>query len=200
MPMKAERLSNSKWRVLAIPFGGPMKGGKDLDGEYFSPRTDVKPDWFRERPVLWHHAKDITIGDDALGTEDDLKVEADGWWATVWLDRSNRYWEQVNSLLSAGKVYGSSGALGHLVQKARDGEILVWPHIEQTLTPTPANPFSRVVPAKAVDLFASAGIPVDASHFADLGRDLPRGGDDPAMVQLRALAQSEALLARIKAI
>jgi hypothetical protein len=185
--LKAEQLSNAKWRVLAIPFGGPMKGGKDLDGEYFSTRTDIKPDWFRERPVLWHHGKDQTLQDESLGTEDDLKLESDGWWATVWLDRANRYWEQVNGLLSAGKVYGSSGALGHLVQKARDGEILVWPHIEQTLTPTPANPFARVVPAKAVDLFESAGIPVDTSLFdstADLGRDLPSGGDDSAMKRL----------------
>jgi hypothetical protein len=46
--MKAEQLSTAKWRVLAIPFGGPFKG-KDLDGEYFSPRTDVRPDWFPGR-------------------------------------------------------------------------------------------------------------------------------------------------------
>ncbi len=189
--IKAERLSNAKWRVLAIPFGGPFKGGKDLDGEYFSPNTDVKPDWFRERPVLWHHAKDMTIGDESLGTEDDLKMESDGWWATVWLDRANRYWEQVNQLLMAGKVYGSSGALGHLVQKAKDGEILVWPHIEQTLTPTPANPFSRVVPAKAANDFTSAGIAWQ--DLSDLGADLPSGGDDLAMAKAQAI--TDALIA-----
>lgn len=196
--LKAEQLSNSKWRVLAIPFGGPFKGGKDLDGEYFSARTDIKPDWFRERPVLWHHAKDQIVGSEALGTEDDMTKEPDGWWATLWLDRANRYWEQVNALLSAGKVYGSSGALGHLVQKSRDGELLVWPHIEQTLTVTPANPFSRVVPAKAVDLFQSAGIPVDPSLFestAELGHELPSGGDDSAK-RAQVLAWAEAELAR----
>lgn len=194
-PLKAVQLTNAKWRVLAIPFGGPFAGGKDADGEYFSPRTDVKADWFRERPVLWHHGGDGTIKDESLGTEDELKREDDGWWATVWLDRSNRYWEMVNSLLAAGKVYGSSGALGHLVQKARDGEILTWPHVEQTLTPTPANPFARVVPAKALDHFASAGI-----AFPDLGLDLPQGGEDPAMVrQARARAQAQALIARINA-
>jgi hypothetical protein len=184
--LKAEQLSNSKWRVLAIPFGGPLKG-KDLDGEYFSARTDVKPDWFRERPVMWHHGGDEVIKDEVLGTEDELKQEDDGWWGTVWLDRSNRYWEQVNALLAAGKVYGSSGALGHLVQKARDGEILVWPHIEQTLTPTPANPFARVVPAKAVTDFTLAGIPL-----GDLGQDLASAGDDPAVLA-RARAYASAV-------
>ncbi len=193
--LKAERLSNAKWRVLAIPFGGPFKGGKDLDGEYFSPRTDIKAEWFRERPVMWHHGKDITVGDENLGTEDDLKLEKDGWWGTVWLDRANRYWEQVNALLSAGKVYGSSGALGHLVRKASDGEILTWPHIEQTLTPTPANYFSRVIPAKAVDDFNLAGIPADLiSELSDLGPDLPEGGEDSAVTLARAIAYSEAII------
>ncbi len=189
--IKAERLSNAKWRVLAIPFGGPFKGGKDLDGEYFSPNTDVKPDWFRERPVLWHHAKDMTIGDESPGTEDDLKMERDGWWGTMWLDRSARYWEMVSEMLAAGKVFGSSGALGHLVRKAKDGEILVWPHIEQTLTPTPANPFSRVVPAKAADDFTSAGIAWQ--DLSDLGADLPSGGDDLAMAKAQAI--TDALIA-----
>ena len=193
--LKAEQISNSKWRVLAIPFGGPFKGNKDADGEYFSPRTDVKADWFRERPVLWHHAQDEVIKDDSLGTEDDLEQKDDGWWATVWLDRSSRYWERVNALLAAGKVYGSSGALGHLVQKAKDGEILVWPHIEQTLTPPPANPFARVVPAKAVDDFSLAGIAWNSADLPDLGLDLPSGGDDSAMQRARARALGTAYIA-----
>jgi len=125
------------------------------------------------------------VKDESLGTEDDLEKEKDGWWATVWLDRSNRYWEQISQWLADGKMYGSSGALGHLVKKAADGEILVWPHIEQTLTLTPANPFSRVVPTKAVDHFTSAGIATDfLATLPDLGRDLPSGGDDPAMDRL----------------
>ena len=142
---------------------------------------------------MWHHGMDAVLKDENLGTEDDLKEETDGWWGTVWLDRSNRYWDQVNSLLAAGKVYGSSGALGHLVQKARDGEILTWPHIEQTLTPTPANPFARVVPAKAIDHFTQAGIPVEG--LADLGPDLSSDGDDPATRLAKARAYSAAVIA-----
>lgn len=190
--LKAEQLTSVKWRVLAIPFSGPLKGGKDLDGEFFSPRTDIKADWFPTRPVLWQHGGDQSMKDTVLGTEDDLTKEDDGWWGTMWLDRSARYWAMVSELLTAGKVYGSSGALGHLVQKAKDGEILTWPHIEQTLTVTPANPFARVIPAKALSDFTSAGIAVDAANLSDLGRDLPSGGDDPAM-RLRLLARARAL-------
>lgn len=170
--LKAEQLGSARWRVLAIPFGGPFAGGKDFDGEYFTAKTDIKANWFKERPVLWHHAGDDVVGDETLGVQGDLKQETDGWWADVWLDRSARYWAQVNSLLSAGKVYGSSGALGHLVRKDhKSGEILVWPHIEQTLTPTPANPFARVVPVKAAHHFTSAGIelvPAVRGLLADL--------------------------------
>lgn len=207
--LKAEQLSNSKWRVLAIPFGGPFKGGRDLDGEFFSPRTDIKPEWFRDRPVLWHHGQDEAVKSDILGVEDDLKREDDGWWATVWLDRSARYWDHVNGLLAQGKVYGSSGALGHLVEKAHNGEILVWPHIEQTLTPTPANPFARVVPAKAFDDFTSAGIALeplkgyiatdlkDATN--DLHPDLPSGGEDAARERLTGeIARLEELVRQLR--
>ena len=192
-PLKAEQLTSVKWRVLAIPFGGPFAGGKDLDGEYFSPRTDIKADWFPTRPVLWHHGGDQAVKDAILGTEDELVKEDDGWWGTMWLDRSARYWAQVSALLAAGKVYGSSGALGHLVQKAKDGEILTWPHIEQTLTPTPANIFARVIPAKAAADFTSSGI--------SLGTDLETylsskdGGETPAMTKLtEALTNLEHLL------
>jgi hypothetical protein len=204
--MKAEQVGSARWRVLAIPFGGPLKGGKDLDGEFFTARTDVKASWFKERPVLWHHAGDATVGDEPLGVEGDLKQEVDGWWADMWLDKSSRYWAQVNALLAAGKVYGSSGALGHLVRKdAKTGEILVWPHIEQTLTPTPANPFARVVPVKALGDFTSAGLELGPavrgllsdldSLSADLTHDLPSGGDATAMARLDvALSELEALI------
>ena len=193
--LKAEQLTSVKWRVNAIPFGGPMKGGKDLDGEFFSPRTDIKADWFPARPVLWHHAQDEVLKDTVLGTEDDLVKEDDGWWATMWLDRSNRYWAEVSAMLAAGKAFGSSGALGHLVRKARDGEILIWPHIEQTITPTPSNFFSRVVPAKAMDHFKYAGLTFDPSDpSAHLSPDLPSGGVEVA--RLRALALGDAARAK----
>jgi hypothetical protein len=197
-PIKAEQTGTAKWRVLAIPFGGPYKGNKDSDGEFFSERTDVKPHWFKERPVLWHHGMDKTKDDpdDAIGTEGDLTKEKDGWWAEMWLDRSNQYWQQVTRMLAAGKVYGSSGSLGHVAKiNHKTGEILVWPHVEQTLTVTPANPFARVVPIKALTHFDSAGITVDDERRGlftepdsdpDLGANLPQGGDDPAMAKLVA--------------
>lgn len=200
--LKAEQLGSAKWRVLAIPFGGPFKGGKDLDGEFFSPRTDIKADWFKTRPVVWHHGLDTAVKDEELGTEDDLEKSDEGWWATVWLDRSNRYWAEVSSMLAAGKIYGSSGSISHFVQKDhKTGEILRWPHAEQTLTPTPANFYSRVVASKAVDLLTPAGmreILSDLDPAADLRSDLPSGGDEAARLRLSGMA--DLLLERLKSI
>jgi hypothetical protein len=199
--LKAEQIGTAKWRVLAIPFGGPLKGGRDLDGEFFSPRTDPKPSWFKEHPVIFHHGQDETIGDEDVGIEGEIVKEKDGWWAPLWLDRSNRYFAQLDALIRAGKMFGSSGSMGHLVRKAHDGEILVWPHVEQTLTPTPANIFSRITASKALDHFSTAGIELEPAMRdvltevpSDLGSDLPRG-EDPAMAALAStLSQLDEVL------
>lgn len=204
--LKAEQLGTARWRVLAIPFGGPFKGDKDADGEYFSPRTDIKEGWMKERPVLFNHGGDELTEDEELGIEGDLVKDKYGWWGDMWLDRSNRYWAQVNRMLQAGKMHGSSGALGHLVKKAPDGEILVWPHIEQSLTLTPANPLSRVVPIKSLVHFQRAGIELDEATRALFDTDsptpdyagLPTGGDDAARGRLAG--DISALLERIKTI
>lgn len=156
--LKALAIGDAAYRVNAIPFGGPLAGDSDLQGERFTPRTDVKAGWFDQRPVLFQHGMDATLKDAVVGTQGPLVQEDDGWWAEMWLDKSAQYWELVNGLLAAGKMYGSSGALAHLVRIAPDGEILVWPHIEQTLTPTPANPYARITTAKAADAFTAAGI------------------------------------------
>jgi hypothetical protein len=198
--LKAEQLSSPKRRVLSSPFGGPSapaRGqGKDFDGEFFSPKTDIKPDWFDRRPLVWHHNLDRTMkADPVMGTADDLEEKDDGWWTTIWLDRSHRYWSQVDELLRAGKVFGSSGSLPNFVRTdKRTGEILVWPFIEQTLTPTPANIYAVVTAAKAVDHFDEANIGLSPavrgllstdldSHEADLPADLPDEGGDGAAIQ-----------------
>ena len=202
--LKAEQVGTAKWRVLAIPFGGPLKGGRDADFEFFSPRTDPKPSWFKEHPVLFHHGQDDLVGDDDVGIEDEIVKGPDGWWANMWLDRSHRYFAQLNAMIAAGKMFGSSGSMAHLVRKAADGEILVWPHVEQTLTLTPSNIFSRITASKALDHFTTAGIELDPAmrdvlteldSVSDLGSDLPTGGEDPAMARLAStLSQLDEVL------
>jgi hypothetical protein len=148
--------------------------------------------------------------DPVMGTSDDAeKVDDEGWWSTLWLDRSHQYWAQVDQLLRAGKIYGSSGSLPNFVKTDhKTGEILVWPYIEQTLTPTPANPYSRVTAVKAVGHFDEAGLALspamrgiltDLESHGDLPDDLPSDGVQvPDANQRRIAAQLLAMEALTK--
>src|SRR5688500_13785110 len=159
-PLKAQMIDDGHFKLLAIPFGGPLQG-RDLDGEFFSRKTDIKPDWFAERPALWHHGQDGLLGDKVIGKATDLQEEEDGWWVDVWLKRGERHAELISQLSQKAPLYGSSGTIGYLKKSAPDGEILVWPYVEQTLTLTPSNLLSVSRPAKAVvDAFTDADIAV----------------------------------------
>jgi hypothetical protein len=171
-----------KYNIL--PFGGPIKGS-DLDGERFTKRTDPKPDWFSERPVIWHHGKDPTgiMGDALLGKAVGMEKRADGWWSDIWLNFMERRLTLVRDLaekaLAKGQdLMGSTQPIASLIRKAADGEILVWPVAEYSLTVSPQNTWSRPMKALLED-FDSASIPVhDAlkaflSDLDNLGADLP---------------------------
>ena len=177
--IKASLVDDNHFRLLAIPFGGPL-GGKDLDGEYFSAKTDIKPDWFSERPVLWHHGQDEYMSDTVIGKATDLTKEDDGWWVDVWIKAGEKRAELVKRLAQKAPIFGSSGTIGYLRKATKAGEILVWPYVEQTLTTSPQNALSIAKPAKAwLDDFDDASIPVhDAlkaflTDLDNLGADLP---------------------------
>lgn len=146
--------------ILAVPFHGPIRG-KDTDGEFFSKNTDLCLDWFPDsRPLLYHHGLDSGPGVAAVGKVDSTtaKEADDGWWVQAQLDKSNAYFEAISKLVADGKLFASSGAMPHLTLKARTGEILRWPWVELSLTPTPANLFARVEPAAAKAHYTAAGI------------------------------------------
>lgn len=186
LPMKAAELDPDEmeawWagkvprRLLAIPFSGPIPGpaGKslDVDAEFFDDRTDIKPSWFEERPVDWHHSKDPTgllngvlIGKaNRLGTLDGQLGEPDGegWWVDLWLNAQEKRLTLVRKLAEKGaQLFGSSYAYPNLVRRGRGGHIDVWPYMMQTLSTSPQNTHSVIRPGKAVlDIFDQADIAV----------------------------------------
>src|SRR6185369_12323975 len=136
-PVKATVLDDDRFRLLAIPFGGPIpkKGtprGVDLDGEWFSERTDIKADWLPWRPVDWHHGGDETMARTVIGKADHLTMDEDGWWVEVWLKHGERRLELIRRLAEqaaqTGKaaIYGSSESIRGFTKITPDGEILVW--------------------------------------------------------------------------
>lgn len=138
---------------LAIPFGGPL-AGRDLDGEFFSKNTDLCLEWFDVRPLLYDHGLDGALQTSVVGRVKSHEIKSDGLWVRAQLDRNSKYREVVGELIGAAGVGFSSGAMQHLVETDRKtGEILRWPWVEESLTPTPANPDAlQVYAVKSVDL------------------------------------------------
>lgn len=161
-PIKASLLDDDHFRLLAIPFTGPLPGGRDLDGQWFSPRTNIHPDLLPARLVDWHHGKDPLMGRTVLGKAVlDPEPDEEGWWVDVWLAHGEKRVALVKRLAEKAPIYGSSEALWS--KASAEGEILDWPYWRQTLSTSPQNTHSIIRPAaKAVlDDFTTAGIAVD---------------------------------------
>ena len=142
-----------------IPYGGPHQG-KDLSGEFFTKKTELCLDWFNERPLLFHHGLDEDAQTTVVGRVKSWQVKGNvGLWTQAQLDRSNAYFDAIKDLVKKGKLFFSSGAMPHLVETNKStGEIIRWPWVELSLTPTPCNLYATVDQVKSH--YKSAGIPI----------------------------------------
>ena len=95
-------------------------------------------------PLLYDHGTNSELGVQVIGRQDEVKATESGMWVEAQLNRAHEYWSKVKELVSDGKLYFSSGSVGHLVKTASDGTIKRWPWVESSLTPTPANPYATV--------------------------------------------------------
>lgn len=144
---------------LAIPFGGPL-GGKDLEGEFFDKDTDLALDWFPEdgRPVLYDHGLDGAVKLSVIGRQISHHIDPDvGVWMQAQLNQAHRYTGAVLQLIAEGAMGLSSGSVSHLMSVEKSGKITRWPWIEESLTPTPSNPYA-MLPADAVKHFEPLGL------------------------------------------
>ena len=135
--------SDSIVRRYGMPFGGP-KDGRDFDGEFFSARTDFMLDWVKgERPLIYQHGLDEGMDDAVVGRVVEYSKREEGMWTIAQLDLRARYIDGIRELVDKGALSFSSGAYPSLVRIDRkSGEIMRWPWVELSLTPTPANPYA----------------------------------------------------------
>lgn len=148
---------------LGAPFGGPFNG-RDLSGEFFSPKTDFVLDWFPDRPLLYHHGLDSEVALEVVGRVKGLEVKAEGLWVQAQLDKQAKYFAEIKQMITKDRLFFSSGAMAHLVKKDRkSGEIGVWPLVEMSLTPTPDNLLATLDFATADKHYKMAGIELPES-------------------------------------
>lgn len=131
---------------------------RDLQGEFFTPDTDLSLDWFDRRPVLYHHGLDQAVRAKSVGFFDTLKTDDVGLWIEGQLDLRNRWARAVWELVKRGALGLSSGSLAHLVDIASNGHIRFWPLVEGSTTPAPAEPRIQVMPLKALQDLGLPGL------------------------------------------
>jgi len=160
--VKAIQTGDEAWilDVLGVPFGGPF-GGRDAQGEYFTPESDLWLERIPKRPVVYYHG--LAEGEAApqvIGEELGWERRADGVWFRVALDRASALARRVWEAAQQGMARASSGAIAHLVRVAAGGRIVMWPIGEISLLDArehqPANPYAVAIPYRVEAVHAKA--------------------------------------------
>ncbi len=163
--IKALNDENSRIGGYLVRWGTPIE--KDLQGEFFTKNTDFALHYYggTKRPALYHHARDPHVKGVAIGLIDTIRSDDTGLWAEAELEKNNRYFKAIKELLAKGKLFWSSGTIPGVPTKAANGEILYWPLVEGSLTPTPVEfrntNVYNVDPAQAVSIYKSLDLPTD---------------------------------------
>jgi HK97 family phage major capsid protein len=169
--------------VLVAPFGSPWR--RDGQGEWFSPRTNTRPEWYPSPPVIYYHGfterKDAQATPEPIGRTVERTVKPDGIWYRVVLDKASAYAAKVWRAAQRGAARASPGGLGHLVRKLPSGELLHWAIAEISIFDTddgqkPASPYAVALPAlKAI--YDAAGIPLPITEEPMEEEELQPTGD-----------------------
>lgn len=182
--VKAE--GDGKFRAPLVTFGNPA--ATDVSGEFFTVKTDFWREFPSDAPSLYHHGMDAKLGKTRIGVNGKAKLTRDD--AAVWmagqLDMADEYQKRIYALIEAGKMGTSSGSAPHMVERKTTGkaiEILSWPIVEASLTPTPAEWRNKVVAVKSLEdlkglfSYAEDSSGSDAEDpFAAVGLDMTSRG------------------------
>jgi len=168
------------YRVLGVPFGGPVKG-RDAQGEAFHEATDI---WLKagdEINLTYYHG----FGPDAMDSWQEPPVligrakyagaDERGHWFEPRLDTNEPLAQRV---MDGSNVKASSGAVSHLVRMGTGGLIDVWPVGELALFDVndwrrPANDYA-ITESKSGEITE----PQDTVK-ADDAKTVPEQSDEP---------------------
>jgi hypothetical protein len=158
-------------------------GGKDIEGEHFTPQTDFESSYTKSGVLFvdWEHGLGQALdGNTSPGPNDILgyvdwktaKPDKMGLWVERVLDRRNAYMQYIEVLIDAGMIANSTEALIDGIEKTKSGEIEKWPLHRDTLTVSPMEP--RMMTSNVIG--AVKGL---AQIYPNLEALLPEGSKDP---------------------
>jgi len=123
----------------------------DMMGDFFTKETDFGP--HKTSIVYYQHGFDGTLKTRVLDSDAALKTDDAGVWIEAQLNMRDEYERFIHEAAAAGKMGWSSGTASHLVEREAAGKashIKSWPlGLDASITPTPAEPRTRVIPLKA---------------------------------------------------
>ena len=144
-------LGSGKVGGYLVRWGKP--GDVDLEGDYFTPETDLGVEIGDRLPVYFEHGYDPVVKNRKIGKGTILKTDDIGLWFEGQLELRDEYERMIYALAEAGKLGWSSQAGGSLVSKSvgEGGKhIETWPLAEATLTKSPAEHRNTAVPIKSI--------------------------------------------------
>lgn len=165
---------------------------KDLDQEWFTPQTEEMTAVFKamgKLPYLYNHATDGALKTSLVGTIDVMAPDDTGLWYEAQLDQNNKYMSAIQKLVKQRALGTSSGTLPGARQVAKSGQILRWPIVEGSMTPTPADPRQMQRPIAEIK-----------SAYTAIGLDFPQldSGKGDEESRQSEIAKGLALLALLE--
>jgi HK97 family phage major capsid protein len=125
----------------------------DLQGDYFDKSTNFDIEDGDKVSVYYNHGMDPVLKTRKLGSGT-LTIQDAGVWMEAQLALRDDYEKAVYGMVEAGKCGLSSGTLPNLVERERVGKayhIKSWPlGKDGSITPTPAEPRTSVLPLKSL--------------------------------------------------
>jgi HK97 family phage major capsid protein len=166
------------YRVLGVPFGGPISG-RDRDGEAFHAETQVWLEAGQEVNLTYYHGYGPDYNDNwqnppvLIGKAEYLGMDERGHWFDPRLDPDEPLAQRL--LVNPELVRASSGAVSHLVRMGAAGMIDVWPVGELALFDTndwrlPANDYAVCEMKKSAEVGAQ---PQDAAEAGEAPQPAP---------------------------
>lgn len=122
-------VSTIDFHTLGLPFGGPY-GGRDMDGEFFSPRTNFGIEKGHMLPTTYFHGRNergmLEAMPEFLGKSEYMGIQEKGGWFMSRVNKSNRRAQKLYTAGRENRLRASTSLAGKLRRILPSGELLMW--------------------------------------------------------------------------